>query len=259
MNFTPADLAAGRVPVQALGPVINPFTGTDLNPAITPPSPAASGASLNVPSPNDGIITGIVGALGGYVTGGVPGAIAGGLAGYYGPDIAGSGGQVTVPSTMGQPFTGTTGTQSSPIAATCPSGYVKVGSTCVALSPGAYLPGGQPATTPVTGTTVAAGGTTAAGAGLTIGGAPMVKTEYRRVCPRGWVLAIDGNCYPKQMIPRSWRLHKPRPRPPITAADAKAIRRAASAKKRVERLGKKVGLHVYTTARSSKSSSSRRK
>ncbi len=59
-------------------------------------------------------------------------------------------------------------------------------------------------------------------------------------CPRGAVLGKDDLCYNK--IPNSFRKWPRAPRAPVTAADAKCIRRAASAKGRVERLAKSVGL-----------------
>lgn len=75
----------------------------------------------------------------------------------------------------------------------------------------------------------------------TIGGAPMVEVRQHRRCPRGQVLAVDGNCYPRSMVPRSLRAWRPTPKPPVTRGDVVAINRAAAAKKRVRRLASKAG------------------
>ncbi len=63
-----------------------------------------------------------------------------------------------------------------------------------------------------------------------------------RRCPRGSVLGKDNLCYMK--IPNSFRKWPRAARPPVSASDAKCIRRAASATKRVERLAKSVGLRT---------------
>ncbi len=63
-----------------------------------------------------------------------------------------------------------------------------------------------------------------------------------RRCPRGSVLGKDDLCYMK--IPNSFRKWPKAPRAPVTANDAKCIRKAASATARVERLAKSVGLHT---------------
>jgi len=65
-------------------------------------------------------------------------------------------------------------------------------------------------------------------------------------CGRGMVLGIDNLCYPKAVMPRRSKFRKWRGqvRPPVSAADGRAIRRAASAKDRVLQLAKDVGLHA---------------
>jgi len=75
--------------------------------------------------------------------------------------------------------------------------------------------------------------------------------ELRRllVCPRGMVLGTDDLCYPKGVLSsrnlhRKWR--RP-PRAPVTAADARAIRRASATRDRVLQLAKDVGLHASKT------------
>lgn len=80
----------------------------------------------------------------------------------------------------------------------------------------------------------------------------MVPEEQMRVtlvCPRGMVLGDDNLCYPKAVLPRRSKFRKWRgeARPVVSAADAKAIRRAASARDRVLKLAKDVGLHASKT------------
>lgn len=55
-----------------------------------------------------------------------------------------------------------------------------------------------------------------------IGTEPDVVNVPTRKCPRGNVLAFDGKCYPKRMVPKSLRFWKPGPKPPISAKDWKA-------------------------------------
>lgn len=76
---------------------------------------------------------------------------------------------------------------------------------------------------------------------------PEVKSVDVRDCPTGMVLAIDGLCYPKQMVPKKWRMWKPEPRPVVSRADQKAIQRADRAKKRLVNLTKKAGAHASLT------------
>lgn len=61
-------------------------------------------------------------------------------------------------------------------------------------------------------------------------------------CPGGFVLAIDNKCYPRSMVPRSWRKWKPRRKGPISYRDWKAVTRARSAEKRIKRVAEKAGL-----------------
>ena len=84
------------------------------------------------------------------------------------------------------------------------------------------------------------------------GRVPRVCDMQVRVCGPGFVLGKDGICYVKGTVPRKFRAHKPARRPPVTAGDAKAIRRAAATKERVKELSKRVGLKM-----SSRSSSRR--
>lgn len=77
-----------------------------------------------------------------------------------------------------------------------------------------------------------------------IGGNPEVRNVRVRQCPRGQVLALDGKCYPKSMVPAQFREVRPRPKAAVTAADRKAIRRAAATKKRLIKLTKDAGGHA---------------
>ena len=74
--------------------------------------------------------------------------------------------------------------------------------------------------------------------------APAVFSETVRRCPTGWVLAIDENCYPKSMVPRSMRKWKPRRKPPITRRKWKALLDAASAENAAKRVAEKAGFVV---------------
>lgn len=68
-----------------------------------------------------------------------------------------------------------------------------------------------------------------------------IKNRPIRQCPRGTVLGMDELCYAKGSIPRKYRKWKPARKAPVTAADARAIRMAESAKGRVKRLAGAVG------------------
>lgn len=67
-----------------------------------------------------------------------------------------------------------------------------------------------------------------------------------RRCMRTMVLGSDNLCYPKAVLPRRSKFRKWRGdvRPAVSAADVKAIRKAAAAKDRVLALAKDVGLHA---------------
>jgi len=84
-------------------------------------------------------------------------------------------------------------------------------------------------------------------------GLPAFEPEEELVptlrCPRGMVLGQDDLCYPKAVLPRrsQWRKWKGTARAPVTAGDARSIRKAARAKDRVLKLAKSVGLHASKT------------
>lgn len=127
----------------------------------------------------------------------------------------------------------------------CPGRMVRVRGSCVDLT--ALPPGGDPAIVPVPGTTVGGpGGSTTMGAFGLPAVVPAAETRIVRKCPRGMVLGMDDLCYPKAVLPRRSRNRKWRgdPKPPVTAADAKAIRRADRVRETVLDLAKDVGLHA---------------
>ena len=61
-------------------------------------------------------------------------------------------------------------------------------------------------------------------------------------CPPGAVLGKDNLCYMKGSIPRQYRKWKPKPKPVMSAADAKALRRIGTLQKKVTRLAGSAGL-----------------
>lgn len=96
---------------------------------------------------------------------------------------------------------------------------------------------------------------------------PYEGTEYDRI---GRPIAVHGEVIERMYVPpgyvvvdmpdgerigvlrevaRSMGLWKPRPKPPITAGDARAIRRANSARKRVKRLAGDVGFACHVKGR----------
>lgn len=126
----------------------------------------------------------------------------------------------------------------------CRAGSVLIAGRCVA--PGAALPGGEPLISRPTGN----GSSSHAAEGISVFGlytSPQVETVQRRVCPDGTVLGKDGLCYSK--ISNSHRMYPKKAKPPISAADMKAIRRAERAQNRVKRLTKQVGLRPVTRKR----------
>lgn len=77
-----------------------------------------------------------------------------------------------------------------------------------------------------------------------IGGAPDVEMREHRVCPTGQVLALDGNCYPRAMVPKSLRAWPPGRKPPIMPSDWKALQRAETVRNKVKAIASTAG---YTT------------
>lgn len=143
------------------------------------------------------------------------------------------------PTTTAQTGTGTTLQQ-----ATCPPGTVRVGNTCV--SPGDLFPGGAPGMFEAGGQAVAGGFGMPAFSPTIVGSVANNRGEVRpiRRCPRGMVLGFDELCYPKAVLPRRsrFRKHKGERKPPMTGADAAALRRIGSLKNRVKELASDAGL-----------------
>ena len=127
----------------------------------------------------------------------------------------------------------------------CPEGTIKMGTRCVDLM--ALPPGGKPGVIPAPGTPVGSGGGTAVMGGFGLPAmTPVIETRVHRSCGPGMVLGKDNLCYPKRILPRRSNLRKWKGdrRPPVSAADAAAIRRAERARNRVKELAKDVGFSV---------------
>lgn len=58
-------------------------------------------------------------------------------------------------------------------------------------------------------------------------------------CPPGAVLGKDSLCYMKGSIPVQFRKHRPSPRPLLSAADGKTLRRAKTLEKKLKRVSSK--------------------
>lgn len=116
--------------------------------------------------------------------------------------------------------------------APCPDGKIRVGDACVA--PGDAFPGGDPFIT-------GAGGQAVEGAFGMPGITPTVEQRTHRSCPEGMVLGKDDLCYPKAVLSRRSRFRKWRqpPRPKVSHADWKAIRKAERIKDKLKDLTKK--------------------
>jgi len=135
---------------------------------------------------------------------------------------------------------------STSLAASCPEGFRQNPSTGVCEKVGVMggleriLPGGRTGTLPQTFGDAVIG---AFGTPALMPAQFMVPTLR---CPAGMVLGKDSLCYPKQVLGArgKWRKHPADRRPPVTAADAAAIRRAAATTKRVQSLAKSVGLRM---------------
>lgn len=177
-----------------------------------------------------GILRGAVAGIGGFLTGGPVGAVAG------------------VARTL-------TGTSSAPPALQCPPGFTlkdgrcqEVGFTGVAHR---ILPFGDTGLLPQ--------GPASAGTGMAVVGAfglpalqpsqvgSLTRNDGVTVpllrCTAGFVLGRDNLCYPRVVLGRrgKFRKHPSMAKAPVTAEDAKCIRRAESAKKRVKNLATAVG------------------
>jgi hypothetical protein len=180
-----------------------------------------------------------LGAVTGLVTGGPAGAVVG--AGAAASALLAGQGSGSVSSLTG----------------TCPSGFELRQGVCVQVerAPGIggfferLVPGGS------TGMQMA-GGTAVQGSFGLPAIEPRVLSTIKMRCPRGLVLGTDNLCYPKAILSRRsrWRKWKLPQRPPVTAAQARALNQIDSIRNSVKELGKKADLTV-----SSRTSSRRRR
>lgn len=196
-------------------------------------APPASGPSRDL----KGAITG---AIGGFATGGVMGGIMGGITGA---------------------FTGSRPPPGMPAPPMIPTPGL----------PGAIqrtLPGGRSGYQPAPGYSIPKPGARGAIERILPFGstgmidsqiAPIVQPEEetRLKAPRGYVIVTlpDGNKVGMlKVLARKYGLWKPRPKPPVSGWDMKAINRAAGAKKRVKKLAGKVGFTATEKGRARRSS-----
>lgn len=130
----------------------------------------------------------------------------------------------------------------------CPDGRIQMGTQCI--DPLAGMPGGIPLSIPSAGTMVGHGGGAVIGAFGLPAQEPTLFSQLVRRCGPGMVLGEDDLCYPKAILPKrsQYRKWKGAVKPPVTAADMKAIRRANSTRNRVLDLAKDVGLHAAKSA-----------
>lgn len=66
-------------------------------------------------------------------------------------------------------------------------------------------------------------------------------TRKTHTCPPGYVLAKNGKCYMKNLLPRAARKWTPEAKPVVSRSDQKAIRRADGARKRLVKITKQSG------------------
>ena len=190
-------------------------------PAIQPPQ----SGPITAPSPNDTSASGIVGDLLNRAGRAAADRIGREITSRINPPQS-------VPSTPGGATNPLSPSGFAPDAARgpCPEGRIRVGTLCV--DPLAAAPGGRPLAIP-------AGGDASGMSPLGLYAEPQVETQTRLKCPPGLVLGIDNRCYAS--LPNKYRKWKKKAKPPITASDMKAIRRAAAAQKRVKKLAGNVG------------------
>lgn len=133
----------------------------------------------------------------------------------------------------------------------CRPGTVRVGNQCVAI--GDAFPGGNPMLTPAGDRAVIGGFGLPAVTPAVVGQVFNKRGELSMIrrCPSMMVLGRDELCYPKALLPRRSKLrkHRPPPRPPMTGADAAALRRIGTLQNRVKGLARDAGLSCGTRAR----------
>jgi hypothetical protein len=128
--------------------------------------------------------------------------------------------------------------QTTPTFGGCPAGFRQRGNECVpaiaipGLGPGPAIPA-PPSADPYGDAVMGAFGVPAL--------APAQLTTVRRRCPKGAVLGRDNLCYMKGTIPPKYRKWRPQPKPVVSRADQRAIRRANATRKRLVKLTKDAG------------------
>lgn len=241
-------------PVRPGGSMI-PIPPPPPGPGLPPPMPTGGGGGGvdQVPIPGLPVPPGIPGSPfnprgGGGGLPGLPGGGGGGLGGVCGflpswaqgfCDFALQPGCNFIKEMLGlcDPPGAQPGEAGGLAPSSCGPGRVRIGDQCVA--PGDAFPGGSPMTVP-------AGGNAVQGAFGMPAMTPVTEQRVHRTCPEGMVLGKDNLCYPKQVLPRrsKFRKWRPSPRPKVSHADFKAIRKAKSVKKKLKSLGKDAGLKV---------------
>lgn len=200
--------------------------------SLRPRGPGAKGSPAPVTSAS--FLSRLGGAVVGGLTGGIGGAITGAIT-----DPFGSGGRdmpaarPPVPSSFAGP--------AAPSGCRPPG--ILVAGRCV--DPTAALPGGRPFVSgPGTAVVPAGGGMAVVGSfGIPALEPAVVPTPTRR-CPPGAVLGKDNLCYMKGSIPRQFRKYPPRPKPVVSAHDAKMMRKygpGGSKQARVKKLATEAG------------------
>jgi len=122
----------------------------------------------------------------------------------------------------------------------CTPPRLLIAGNCV--DPTAILPGGDPFVVPEAGRTIAGGGGAVVGSFGIPAIMPIQVAQPTLRCPPGAVLGKDSLCYMKTSIPKAFRKWRPAPKPPMSAADAKALRRIGTLQGKVKRLAKSANL-----------------
>jgi len=218
------------------------------------PSNRLSGPSLTIPGGRPGISTGGYRSsfnTGGAIQGGIQGAQSPGDAPWWvkagiGVLTGGLGGSTGSGSNSGQT---SSAALSSEGTGSCPSGYERDSTgNCVKSGFGGaverFVPGGQ------TGTLADQYGEAVVGSFGIPAIVPMQTGTVRKRdgtvnptlgCPPGAVLGKDNLCYMKGSIPRQFRKWKPKPRPVMSAADGKTLRKADRLRTKVKKLATSSG------------------
>jgi len=122
----------------------------------------------------------------------------------------------------------------------CSPPRILIAGNCV--DPTAILPGGDPFIVPESGRALGGGGQAVVGSFGIPAIQPIQVAQPTLRCPPGAVLGKDSLCYMKSSIPRAFRKWRPAPKPPMSAADAKALRRIGTLQGKVKRLAKSANL-----------------